>query len=513
MSHPLLHANTSFVFAVVVGSVVAVTLALLIERLARRTSTAARHALILTALLVPPVLAAAGAIGLGLPEPAPDRGPVEVKMLGVAPQQAAVTEREWPCILAMLWLAGAAVALIRTIAMYARWRGIAARATWFHHTLFMAPVDLAKSDEVREPAVIGIVDPVVVLPASYDLTADELRAVFAHELAHVDRRDNLAALFVQIACALFWFDPLHRIARRRLVELRERVVDDLVLARGCDAAAYVAALARSCETSLATTAACMSRLNLQERMESIMTPHTSRRWPVAITRAFIAVAVTLAAIAFATVAPAPQLSAGESTVTPATHDFDLRAMKHEDGRLTLYVRVNTPDGTFASSVAVPSAPDSRTITHTYAGKTYEIALNLLADGSVAAKLDVREGDKVLMTTARNFNAPRAAEKRAVRAAVTRVGDVANMVPPKPITRVEAIYPQEAKDARIAGVVILETLIDENGTVADVRVLKPLPFGLDKAAVEAVKQWRWEPATIDGKAVPVLFNLTMNFQLE
>ena len=513
MSHELLHANTSFVLAVVAASIAAVALALLLERVARRTSAAARHALILAALLVPPVLAAAGVIDLRLPAPSPQQGNVDVKMTGVALQKAAVSQSELPCILAMLWLAGAAFALLRTAAMYARWRGIARRAELIHHELFNSRFDLAKSDEISEPAVIGIIDPVVVLPASYDLSEDELRAVFAHELAHVARHDNLAALAVQIACAVFWFDPLHRIARRKLVELRERVCDDLVLARGCDAAAYVTALARSCETSLATTAACMSRLNLQERMESIMTPHTSRRWPVSITRAFIAAAVTVAAIAFATFAPAPQLTAGEASVTAATHDFEVRVIRHEDGRFTLSVRVNTPDGNFASAVAVPSAPDTRTITHTYAGKTYEVVVSLLADGSAAAKLDVREGEKVLMTTARNFAAPLMAEKRALRPGIKRVGDDPNMTPPKPISRVEPIYPAEAQEARIAGVVILETVIDETGTVTDARVLKPLPFGLDKAAADAVRQWRFEPATLDGKPVPVVFNLTINFKLD
>ncbi|HEV3484416.1 MAG TPA: energy transducer TonB, partial [Vicinamibacterales bacterium] len=81
-----------------------------------------------------------------------------------------------------------------------------------------------------------------------------------------------------------------------------------------------------------------------------------------------------------------------------------------------------------------------------------------------------------------------------------------------VNRVEPVFPAEARAARISGVVIVEAMINENGTVDDVRVLKPLPFGLDQAAVEAVRQWVFRPATFDGKPVPVVFNLTINFRL-
>jgi protein TonB len=47
----------------------------------------------------------------------------------------------------------------------------------------------------------------------------------------------------------------------------------------------------------------------------------------------------------------------------------------------------------------------------------------------------------------------------------------------------------------------------------VKVLKPLPFGLDQAAVEAVKQWTFKPATLNGQPVEVIFNLTVNFMLQ
>jgi TonB family protein len=95
--------------------------------------------------------------------------------------------------------------------------------------------------------------------------------------------------------------------------------------------------------------------------------------------------------------------------------------------------------------------------------------------------------------------------------VFRVGG--DVVAPRAIQRVPPIYPAEARKARVVGVVVLEAIIDETGTVDDVRVLRGLPFGLSEAATDAVRQWKFAPATKSGVPVPVIFNLTMNFRLD
>jgi TonB family protein len=75
------------------------------------------------------------------------------------------------------------------------------------------------------------------------------------------------------------------------------------------------------------------------------------------------------------------------------------------------------------------------------------------------------------------------------------------------------YTEIARKARITGVVIVEAIIDKQGNVTNVKILKGLPMGLDQAAVDAVKRWRFEPATLNGKPVAVIYNLTINFQLQ
>jgi TonB family protein len=66
---------------------------------------------------------------------------------------------------------------------------------------------------------------------------------------------------------------------------------------------------------------------------------------------------------------------------------------------------------------------------------------------------------------------------------------------------------------VQGVVIVEAVINKAGNVESVRVLKGLPMGLDTAAVETVKKWKFKPATLNGKPVTVYYTLTVNFQLQ
>ncbi len=92
----------------------------------------------------------------------------------------------------------------------------------------------------------------------------------------------------------------------------------------------------------------------------------------------------------------------------------------------------------------------------------------------------------------------------------RVGG--DVLPPVKIHAPPPRYTEIARKARIQGLVILEAVIDATGKVTDVRLIKGLPMGLEQAAIEAVRQWRFEPATLNGKPVAVLYNLTINFTL-
>jgi protein TonB len=91
----------------------------------------------------------------------------------------------------------------------------------------------------------------------------------------------------------------------------------------------------------------------------------------------------------------------------------------------------------------------------------------------------------------------------------RVGG--DVVPPQRIAYTAPQFPPAAQAARMEGTVVLEAIIDATGVVQDVKVLKSVPL-LDRAAVEAVRQWRYTPTRLNGVAIPVIMSVTVTFSL-
>lgn len=93
--------------------------------------------------------------------------------------------------------------------------------------------------------------------------------------------------------------------------------------------------------------------------------------------------------------------------------------------------------------------------------------------------------------------------------VVRVGG--GVKEPTKLRNVNPAYPDVAVAGRIEGTVVLEATIAPSGKVADVRVVRSLPL-LEKAAVDAVKQWVYTPTLVDGVPVSAIMTVTVRFQL-
>lgn len=85
-------------------------------------------------------------------------------------------------------------------------------------------------------------------------------------------------------------------------------------------------------------------------------------------------------------------------------------------------------------------------------------------------------------------------------------------PPKCLKSVPAVYPEIAKQAKIEGFVILAVRTDKEGRVEEVKVLRSMPL-LDQAAIDAVKQWVYEPLIKNGKPQKAVFAVTVGFYLD
>jgi protein TonB len=95
------------------------------------------------------------------------------------------------------------------------------------------------------------------------------------------------------------------------------------------------------------------------------------------------------------------------------------------------------------------------------------------------------------------------------AAPVRVGGAIGQ--PALLTRVAPVYPPLAVQAQVEGVVVLEAVVDREGRVEDVRVLRSISL-LDKAAMDAVRQWRYAPLLVSGHAARFILTVTVTFAL-
>lgn len=84
--------------------------------------------------------------------------------------------------------------------------------------------------------------------------------------------------------------------------------------------------------------------------------------------------------------------------------------------------------------------------------------------------------------------------------------------PQAISTPDPEYTEEARNAKTQGTCVLWLIVDELGNPRDVRVVRGLGFGLDAKAIEAVKQWRFQPAEKDGHPVNVQISVEVGFRL-
>ena len=84
--------------------------------------------------------------------------------------------------------------------------------------------------------------------------------------------------------------------------------------------------------------------------------------------------------------------------------------------------------------------------------------------------------------------------------------------PRKVRQVPAVYPQAASLLWVQGMVLLEVVVDTRGTVSTVRVLRSIPL-LDQAAMESVRQWKYELTLLDGRPVPVVMTVSVTFVLK
>ena len=358
--------------------------ALAATTLMRRASAASRHLVWLAALtgvlmlpvaaavvpawralpppseLIPPAavftgtrLPAASAAGVAADAAAPAPGPVSViKSNGVlaaprdpstapAPRAAQPVETgdagwAWRQVALFVWLAGAAILLVRLVGgLLAVWR-MERRASQLDDERWTMLTDrlsrrmglgrivrLLRGPTSAVPMTWGAFRPVILLPAEADAWDEDRRAaVLAHELAHVRRWDALTQWIAHLAVALFWFNPLVWVAARRVREEREHACDDAVLAvgtRATDYADHLLTIVRALGSAPGPAAALAMarRTHFEGRLRAILDSATprgtvSRTLAVATSVFALTFIVPLAALRASEGAPEEEAAAARS---------------------------------------------------------------------------------------------------------------------------------------------------------------------------------------------------------
>ena len=503
--------------------------------------------------------------------------------------------------------------------------------------LIEAGAEIRRVPRLGQPVTFGVLKPAVLLPASFSaLPAGVQRAVLAHELWHVRRRDWAWVLVEEGICALFWFNPAMWWLVSRVQSSREEVVDELTVQLTNARKTYMEALlAFADQPTLFPATPFARRRHLFHRMVLISTEAamSSRR----IVGSSVAMAAVLLATAlyassrFPLKAEATLLvsSPGQTSQNPprdrrpgeagpeTARERELKkAIEADPSKLDLYLQLvrlqesrgakadaeatmqalqrAAPDkpeaagavagfyvknGQFDRAVATLEAaatanPSNAEVQQLTAVFYYEKAFKdqslssaeklryldsglAASDRALSARPDYSDAlvyKNILLRMKANLETDPAA-KRAMLAeadalrnramelkkttgqdamvfvpapgqppppppppppaqqvdgrAPLRVGG--NIKPPRKVMDVKPVYPPDAQAAGVQGVVILEATIDTAGNIFEARILRGQPL-LDQAALDAVKQWQFQPTMLNNELVPVIMTVTVNFTL-
>ena len=228
-------------------------------------------------------------------QPAPEVARAETSLMSSAFEAA--REISWAGWAMLFWATGVAAVLMYFLLGTARawwwtrraepvrdeaWTALAKDISW--ELCLKKPVRLVWSDRAAMPMAWGFLRPIVLLPRSASAwTSERRRVVLLHEMAHIQRSDNLTQALAQFACTLYWFNPFVWWGARQLRIERERACDDQVITRGTKPSTYAThliAIARSLRATPGTPLGAVSMARpsqLEGRLLAILEPSLSRR--------------------------------------------------------------------------------------------------------------------------------------------------------------------------------------------------------------------------------------------
>jgi TonB family protein len=371
-------------------------------------------------------------------------------------------------------------------------------------------------------------------------------------MAHIARRDWMTHLCTEIACRVYWFNPLFWMARNRLGRESERAADDVVIglgATGADYASHLLEIVRASRVDAGVTpTVAMARLRagrfggaarggLERRIAALLSvlvnrARLTRRRAMAILASAIAIAGPLAALGAGAGAT---IEIHTSNLPPVDDTAAQSGLAGDDRETVSEIRVleRVTSGDTPPRVAEYTTPPlysdearRRGIEGTVVIRARIEPTGRVSGARVASGLGFGLDQNALVAlrqwqfqagTRDGLAAPMDVEvgipftlhSDAINAQIANdmVSFVGPGVTPPQAVKVVGIRPRLAG---AAGTVVLDVVLLEDGTPRIVRILRSLGANADDMAVRAFEQWRFSPAQRDGRPIKVRMNAEVRF---
>jgi len=398
------------------------------------------------------------------------------------------------------------------------------------------------------PMTWGVRRPRVLLPAAaLDWPADRVRAVLAHELAHIARADWLVHLVAQLACAVYWFHPLFWTAERALGRETELAADDQVIGTGLEASQYAAdmvEIVRACRphvSSRAPAVAMARAKHLERRIAELLRPGANRarvprRIAVATAAASVLLVLPLAAMTGgdamnvevrAVALPAAIQGSMSSGLEPAAPTVRVSraggaAVAEPEGSVSLPVIEEYTTPPLYSDEARRRGVEGIVTIAFHVDERGHVAGARVVNG-LGGGLDqnalvalrqwrFRPGRRDGIPAAMDAEVDVEFSLRSEGINELIANDMATLVgpgvtPPR-VVRTSTV-PLRAVHAN--GSVVLDVVLQQDGSPRIVRILRSLTPEADESAVRHFEQWRFSPAMKNGVPVRVRMNAEVRFR--
>lgn len=378
---------------------------------------------------------------------------------------------------------------------------------------------LVSSPEVGTPVVFGFIRPVIILPATWPAWGKEkLRAVLLHELAHIARRDGWILAAAALNEAVFWFHPLARRINRRLRALAETACDDHAILVTRDPEGYaemlleIAADGQEEGALPAATPAMAHSPRISRRIERILRkPGFHSGMLRGAARRRLTAAGLTAAVLLSLVSPTLGQSSG-ITLSGSVQDASGARIPEAIVLIVDSAGGNTEatttsaDGSYRIHGLVPT-PAYRIEVHARGFATYEQQVDLTVDKHLDITLEVSPIEEMIVVSGSRPSV----EAGTFTTSRHRVGG--NVEKAKLIHHVPPVYDKDVQREGVEGTVLLEAVISKQGEPMS---LKPINTLVDRrlvtAAMQAVRQWRYEPMLLNGQPIEAATTIRVAFQL-